>query len=100
MVNEKIVNQFNFTLKDNTFDQCNNYIQDHPNYRFVDLEQAFCKRYQSMQNDELVYLKLKNLKRKSIERVEVYYERLLKLTNSLQMLTINNFLTIVFQFGL
>jgi hypothetical protein len=35
-----------------------------------------------------------------MKRVEVYYERLLKLTNSLQHKTINSFLTIVFEFGL
>ncbi len=65
MVDEKIVNQFNFTLKDNAFDWCNNYVQDHPNYRSTNLEQAFCRHYRTMQNDEQVYLKLKNLRRES-----------------------------------
>jgi hypothetical protein len=32
--------------------------------------------------------------------MEVYYERLLKLTNSFQHKTIDNFLTIIFRFGL
>jgi len=32
--------------------------------------------------------------------VEVYYERLLKLVNSLQHKTIDNFLTIIFIYGL
>jgi hypothetical protein len=31
-------------------------MQDNPNHRFVDLEQAFCRRYRTMQNDEHVYL--------------------------------------------
>jgi hypothetical protein len=34
------------------------------------------------------------------EKVEVYYERLLKLANSLQHRTIDSFLTIVFKFQL
>ncbi len=36
----------------------------------------------------------------TIERVEVYYERLLKLTNHLQVKTTYVFLTIVFKAGL
>jgi len=40
--------------------------------------------YKKFQNDEQVYLKLKNMKHENNERVEVYYERLLKLANSLQ----------------
>ncbi len=44
-----------------------------------------------MPNDEHVYLLLKNLKQESTKRVEVYYETLLKLANSLQTPTIDNF---------
>ncbi len=40
------------------------------------------------------------MKQKKNERVEVYYERLLKLTNSLQHRTTICFLTIIFKFGL
>jgi hypothetical protein len=40
------------------------------------------------------------MKQEKNERVEVYYERLLKLTNSLQHRIINNFLIIIFIFGL
>jgi hypothetical protein len=40
------------------------------------------------------------MKHEKNERVEIYYERLLKLDNSLQHKMINNFLTIVFKFGL
>jgi hypothetical protein len=40
------------------------------------------------------------MKQEKNERVEVYYERLLKLANSLQHTTTDNFLTIVFKFGL
>ncbi len=76
IIDEEITNLFNFTLKDNTYDWCNKYMRDNPNCRFVDLEQTFYRRYQTMQNDEHVYLQLKNLKQESTERVEVYYERL------------------------
>jgi hypothetical protein len=37
-------------------------MSNHPNYRFVDLKQAFCRRYWTMHNDKHVYLQLKNLK--------------------------------------
>jgi hypothetical protein len=37
------------------------------------------------------------MKQNNNERVEVYYERLLKLTNSLQHTTINGFLTTIFK---
>jgi hypothetical protein len=40
------------------------------------------------------------MKQKKNERVEVYYERLLKLTNSLQHETIDNLLTLVCEEGI
>jgi hypothetical protein len=40
------------------------------------------------------------MKHEKNERVEVYYERLLKLANSLQHKTTNSFLTIIFSFRL
>jgi hypothetical protein len=40
------------------------------------------------------------MKEEKNERVEVYYERLLKLANNLQHRTIDSFLIIVFIFGL
>jgi hypothetical protein len=62
MVDEEIANLFNFTLRDNTSNSCNNYMRDNPNCRFADLEQAFYRCYWIVQNDEHVYLLLKNLK--------------------------------------
>lgn len=44
-VDEEITNLSNFTLKDNALKWCNNYMQDHPNYRFVELEKVFCQQY-------------------------------------------------------
>jgi len=43
---------------------------------FLELAQAFCKRHQKTQNDEQIYMELKNVKQEEIERVEVYYERI------------------------
>jgi hypothetical protein len=37
-------------------------MQDNPNHRFADLKQAFYRCYMIMQNDEQVYIQLKNLK--------------------------------------
>jgi hypothetical protein len=48
IIDEEIASLFNFVLKDNTFDWCNNYMRDNPNCRFVDLEQAFYRHYQTM----------------------------------------------------
>lgn len=83
MVDEEIANLFKFTLRDNAFNWCNNYMWDNPNYKFANLEQALCRCYQKVQNDEQVYLQLNNLKQESIERIEVSCETLLKLLNSL-----------------
>lgn len=45
-ITEEITNLFNFTLRDNASDNlCNNYMKDHPNYKFVDLQHVFCKCY-------------------------------------------------------
>jgi hypothetical protein len=69
-------------------------------YIFLELTQTFCKCHQRTQNDEQIYMELKNMKQEEIERVEVYYERILKLAHGLQVLTIDNFLTIVFRASL
>jgi hypothetical protein len=53
-----------------------------------------------VKNDEEVYMQLQNIQQQTIERVEVYYESLLKLTNCLQVRTTNVFLTTVFRVGL
>jgi hypothetical protein len=44
-IDEEITNLFNFTLIDNALKWCNNYMQDHPNYRFVELKKVFCQRH-------------------------------------------------------
>ncbi len=85
---------FSFTLKDIVFDWCNNYMGDYLNCTFVELQLAFHYRFGIIQNDEQIYLQLKNMKHEENEKVEVYYERLLKLANSFQHKTTNSFLTI------
>jgi hypothetical protein len=37
MIDEEITNLLNFTLKDNASYLCNNYMQNHPNYKFIEL---------------------------------------------------------------
>jgi hypothetical protein len=41
----KIINLFNFTLRNTMFDWCNNYMGEYPDCTFVELQLAFCKRY-------------------------------------------------------
>jgi hypothetical protein len=69
-------------------------------YIFLKFTQAFCKHHQKIQNDEQIYLELKNMKQKEIERVEIYYERIQKLVHGLQVPTTNNLLITVFRVGL
>ncbi len=38
MMEANIVNLFRFTLKDSNFEWGGNYVQDHPNYTFEELE--------------------------------------------------------------
>jgi hypothetical protein len=45
MVDEETTNMFNFTLRNNTSNWCNNYMGGNPNCRFTNLEQAFYRRY-------------------------------------------------------
>ncbi len=58
---------FSFTLKDIIYGQCNNYMGNYPNCIFVELQLAFCKKYRKIQNDEQVYLQLKNMKQEKNE---------------------------------
>jgi hypothetical protein len=62
-------------------------MEDYLDCIFAKLQLAFCKRYRKVHDDEQVYLQLKNMEEKN-ERVEVYYERSLKLANNLQHETI------------
>ena len=82
-----IMNLFGFTLKDVIKDSIlewnENFVQDHFNCMFGKLEEVFCKWFQTVKNDEEVYLQLRNIQRQIVECVEVYYEQLFKLANCL-----------------
>jgi hypothetical protein len=45
-------------------------------------------------------MELKKMKQEEIEKVKVYYEQIQKLAHGLQILTTNNFITIMFKAGL
>jgi hypothetical protein len=51
-----IINLFGFTFKDSIFKWGENFVQDHPNCTFEELEQAFCKQFRIVVNDEKVYM--------------------------------------------
>jgi len=53
------------------------------NYIFSKLTHAFCKHHQKIQNDEQIYMELKNMKHEETKRVEVYYEWIQKLDHGL-----------------
>jgi len=55
-VEVNIINMFGFTFRDNIFAWGENFVQDHPNYTFEELEQAFCKRFKIVKNNEEVYM--------------------------------------------
>jgi hypothetical protein len=82
IVEVDIINMFGFILRDNIFEWDENYVQDHPNYTFEELEQTFCKLFIIVKNNEEVYIQLHNIKQQTTKCVEVYYEHLLKLVES------------------
>jgi hypothetical protein len=73
-----IINLFSFTLQDNISEWGENFVQDHLNYTFDELEQAVYKHFRTMKNDEEVYMQLRNFQQ-VCKWVEVYYERLFKM---------------------
>jgi hypothetical protein len=54
------INLFNFTLW-NILEWGKIFVQNHPNYTFEELDQAFCKSFWTVNNDKQVYMQLKNL---------------------------------------
>jgi hypothetical protein len=47
-----IINLFGFTLQDNVSKWGKNFLQDHHNCTFEELEQTFYKRFRTMKNDK------------------------------------------------
>ncbi len=56
-----IINLFGFTLLNNILEWGENFVQDHSNCTFEELEQAFYKCFQIVNNDEEIYMQLRNL---------------------------------------
>ncbi len=57
-----IINVFSYTLKDTTLDSCHNYMSKFLYRKFLELTQAFCKHHWKIQNNEQIYMELKNMK--------------------------------------
>ncbi len=78
-----IINLFCFTLRDAISKWGFFFMRTPLVCRFEELEVTFCKRYQKVQMDEQVYMALRMLKQGGNEKVEIYYERILKVANCL-----------------
>jgi hypothetical protein len=59
---EHIINAFNHKVKDMTSDWCHDYMLEFHDYIFSELTDAFGKCHQKIQNDEQMYMDLKNMK--------------------------------------
>jgi hypothetical protein len=59
---EYIINIFSYTLINTTSNLCHNYTLEFLYYIFSKLTHAFCKRHQKIQNDEQMFMELKNMK--------------------------------------
>jgi hypothetical protein len=60
-VEANIINLFGFTLRDNILEWGENFIQDHLNCTFDELEQTFFKCFRTVKNDEKINMQLRNL---------------------------------------
>ncbi len=58
---EYIINAFSYMLRNTTSNWCHNYMLKFPSYNFSKLTHAFCKCHQKTQNDEQIYMELKNM---------------------------------------
>jgi hypothetical protein len=59
------------------------FMRAHPICIFEEFKATFCKHYRKVQMDKQVYMTLQMIKQGKDKKVEVYYERILKLTNCL-----------------
>jgi hypothetical protein len=100
IVEVDIINLFGFTFGDNIFEWGENYVQDHPNCTFEELEQTSCEQFKIVKHNEEVYIQLQNIQQQTAECVEVYDECMLKLTNYLQVKATYVFFTTIFKAGL
>jgi len=95
-----IMNLFCFTLRNVILEWGKKFMQSHLGCTFVELETAFCKHYRTIQNDEQVYMAFRVITEGSDEKVDIYYERILKLVNCFQHKADNSLLTTFFRVGL
>jgi hypothetical protein len=91
-----IVNIFCFTLRDAILEWAEIFMQSHLKCTFAKLEATFCKRYWKVQTYKHVYMALRIIKQTLDEKMEVYYERILKLVNYLNHKTNDSMLTTLF----
>jgi hypothetical protein len=57
-----IINVFSYMLRNETSNWCHNYMSKYPDYIFSNLTHAFYKRHWKTQNDEQIYMELRNMK--------------------------------------
>jgi hypothetical protein len=65
------------------FEWGENFTRAHLVCRFEKLKATFCKCYQKLQMNKQVYMALRVIKQGGDNKVEVYYEYILNLTNCL-----------------
>jgi hypothetical protein len=71
-------------------------MQSHLGCTFAKLEVALCKHYQKVQTNEQVYMVMRVIKQAMKEKVEIYYEHILKLENCLNHKVDDNLLMTFF----
>ena len=81
----ELINLFRYSLREGASEWFSNYITDFPNTTFNDLITAFRKRYRMINSEEKAYKQLHQLIQQPRKKIEVYYERLMKIANLLEM---------------
>ena len=81
----ELINLFGNSLREGVSEWFSNYITNFPNTTFNDLITTFCKRYRMINSEEEAYKQLHRLTQQPREKVEAYYERLMKIANLLKM---------------
>jgi hypothetical protein len=61
-----IINAFSYMLRDMTSNWCHNYMSEFLDYIVLELTHTFYKRHQKIQNDEQIFVELKNMKQEKI----------------------------------
>ena len=96
----KLINLFGYSLHEGASEWFSNYITDFPNTTFDDLIIAFRKRFRMINSEEEAYKQLHRVTQQPREKVEAYYERLMKIANLLKMNHDDRSLITYFRLGL